>query len=149
MRCAHLTTACQAALFIASALAGVNACAQAQVSTAQQPPSSDASGVLLLKDGGVLEGNIRREGDWYIVSRGGGQMQVAPAHVTHVCQSIAEAYEYQRQQASPSSAAAHLALADWCMRYNLIAEAGRELAEARNLEPDHPRLALLERRLTK
>ena len=43
----------------------------------------------------------------------------------------------------------HLRLAEWCIRYELRAEAGRELAEARRLDPDQPRLALLERRLEK
>src|SRR6476659_6852883 len=43
----------------------------------------------------------------------------------------------------------HLRLAEWCIRYDLRAEAGRELAEARRLDPDQPRLAVLERRLEK
>jgi hypothetical protein len=67
----------------------------------------------------------------------------------HVCRSLAEAYQYRRQQLNPSTPEAHLALVDWCLRYNLLADAGRELVEARELDPYHPRVALLERRLAK
>jgi hypothetical protein len=140
---------CQAALFVATTLSGANARAQAQVSGAPQSSAASANEVLLLQDGGILVGQIKRNGNWYIVACGGGQMQVTSDRVTHVCRTTVEAYEYQRQQSSASSAAAHLVLADWCMRYNLLDEAGRELGEARNLDPDHPRLSLLELRLEK
>ena len=65
------------------------------------------------------------------------------------CRTLEEAYEFRRQQIKGDKAADHLRLAEWCIRYELRAEAGRELAEARRLEPDQPRLALLERRLEK
>ncbi len=76
-------------------------------------------------------------------------MQIAQLRVMLACRSMDEAYEFRRGQADGSKPGAHLELAEWCLRYNLLDDAGRELAEARKLDPDHPRLALLERRLAK
>lgn len=115
-----------------------------------QPPIADGeAGIVVLQDGGVLTGQITRAADWYIVARGGGQMQIAQSRVLLVCRTMEEAYEFRRQQLGGQKAGDHLRLAEWCMRYDLRAEATRELAEARRLDPDQPRLAVLERRLEK
>jgi hypothetical protein len=107
------------------------------------------SGILLLDDGGVLVGRTTRAADWYFVTRGGGQMQIAAKRVMVVCRTLEEAYEFRRRQIGAEKVVDHLRLAEWCIRYDLRAQAGRELAEARRLDPDQPRLALLERRLEK
>jgi hypothetical protein len=105
------------------------------------------SGILLLQDGGVLTGQITRAADWYVVGRAGGQLQIAAARVLFVGSSLHEAYEYRRRNSNRDSASSHLALAEWCLRYNLVDEAGAELVAARDSEPDNPKLALLNRRL--
>ena len=120
--------------------AGQDAAAVASESTV--PPKT-----IVLKDGGVLVGEVSRDGDRYLIARAGGEIQVASANVLFVCDSLEEAYELHRANIEHRDAASHLLLADWCLRYNLISQAGRELADARELEPLHPRLALLERRL--
>ena len=94
-------------------------------------------------------GKITRAADWYVVTHGGGQMQIAQKRVMLVCRTLEEAYEFRRHQIDGEKVADHLRLAEWCIRYELRAEAGRELAEARRIDPDQPRLALLERRLEK
>jgi hypothetical protein len=114
-----------------------------------QPVGDGEAGILLLEDGGVLVGEITRAADWYLVTRGGGQMQIAQKRVLLVCRTLGEAYEFRRQQISGEKVVDHLRLAEWCIRYDLRAEAGRELAEARRIDPDQPRLAVLERRLEK
>jgi hypothetical protein len=116
---------------------------------AGQPFADGEAGLLLLQDGGVIAGQITCAADWYIVTRGGGQMQLARKRVMLVCRTLEEAYEFRRQQMGGEKVADHLRLAEWCIRYDLRAEAGRELAEARRLDPDQPRLAVLERRLEK
>jgi hypothetical protein len=102
---------------------------------------------VVLKDGGVLVGSITRDGDRYLVARAGGEIQVASANVLFVCDSLEEAYALRRAKIERPDAATHLMLADWCLRYNLVSEAARELADARELEPLNPRLELLQRRL--
>lgn len=109
----------------------------------------NADGLLVLKDGGVLAGKITHAADWYVVTRGNGEMQIAASRVMLVCRTMEEAYEFRRQQITGTKVEPHLSLADWCMRYSLLDEAARELADSRQLDPDHPRVALLERRLEK
>ncbi len=106
------------------------------------------SGIILLQDGGVLTGQITRAADWYVVGRAGGQIQVAADRVLFVGHSLHEAYEYHRKSLSGDSVEMHLALAGWCLRHDLLSDAGNELDAARKLGPNHPKLALLERWLT-
>src|SRR4051812_23788435 len=117
--------------------------------SAKQPVGEDEAGILLLEDGGVLTGQITRVAGWYLVTRNGGQMQIAEKRVKLVCRTLGEAYEFRRQQIDGVKVADHLRLAEWCIRYELRVEAGRELAEARTIDPDQPRLAMLERRQEK
>ncbi len=105
------------------------------------------AGVLVLQDGGVLSGQITRAADWYLVSRDGGQIQIEKSRVMLVSRSLEEAYQFRRRQLNEQHAEPHLSLAAWCLRFGLLADAGRELADARRIDPDQPRLRLLERRL--
>jgi hypothetical protein len=114
------------------------------------PPSNSvqgAPGVLVLQDGGVLTGTICREGDHYLLTRGGAEIRISCARVLLACSSLDEAYNERRKQIGRPSAEAHLALAEWCLRQNLETQAARELSDARAIDADHPRLALLDRRL--
>jgi hypothetical protein len=114
-------------------------------------PLAEAAGAepktIVLKDGGVLIGNVALAGDRYIVTRVGSEIQIATANVLLICDSLDEAYELRREKIARSDVASHLALADWCLRYNLVSQATRELVDARRLDPLHPRVSLLERRL--
>src|SRR4051812_17629649 len=89
---------------------------------AGQPVGDGEAGILLLQDGGVLTGQITRAADWYIVTRGGGQMQIAHKRVMLVCRTLEEACEFRRQQMGGGKVADHLRLAEWCIRYDLLAE---------------------------
>jgi len=113
-------------------------------SPAAAPP---AARVLLLRNGGVLTGTVTQAADRYVVVSGGGQIELPSAKVAAAVPTIEDAYDYRRQALDRPTVDAHLALADWCLRYNLLPQAARELLDARGLEPRHPRLALLERRL--
>src|SRR6476660_8765579 len=96
--------------------------------TAATSVGDGEAGILLLEDGGVLTGQITRAADWYLVTRAGGQMQIAQKRVMLVCRTLAEAYEFRRKQMNGERVGDHLRLAEWCIRYELRAEAGRELA---------------------
>jgi hypothetical protein len=120
---------------------------RAQQVSNQLPEGQSQERLLVLQDGGVLRGQISSEGEHYVVARGGGRMRVAASKVMRVCSSLDEAYHARRQQMTRPSAEAHLALAEWCLRNDLRGHAQSELADANSLDPRHPRLALLERRL--
>jgi hypothetical protein len=118
----------------------------------QEPAAStsapdSAAMIVVLRDGGVLSGKVSRAGDRYLVSREGSEFQVAATNVLLVCRSLEEAYEQRRAKLGRADVDSHLVLAEWCLRYNLFSQASLELTAARELEPLHSRLALLERRL--
>ncbi len=137
-----------AAIFLSIAISGSRCAAADDFAAAPTKLPEGQVGVLLLQDGGVLTGQISQTADWYVVGRAGGQMEVASSRVQFVGRSLADAYQYRSQHLNGNTLESHLALADWCLRYNLLEEAGKELTAARNLGPDHPRLALLDRRLS-
>jgi hypothetical protein len=145
------TRTCHKAIFsgMIVMLAAVGTVVAAE-NTAGAPPATirdGETGVLLLQDGGVLEGQIMRAADWFVVGRGGGQMQVATSRVQFVGRSLHEAYEYRLRHTTQSTGEAHLTLAEWCLRYGLVDEAGRELETARSLGAGQWRLELIQRRL--
>jgi hypothetical protein len=112
-------------------------------------PLAPQPGVLVLRSGRVLRGEIVRVGDRYRVVLGGQDEVGVPADSVELqAATLAAAYHVRAQQLSPRSTAAdHLALADWCVRYELWDEAAQELAAARALEPDGASAQALERRL--
>jgi len=109
--------------------------------------SAAEEGVVVLRNGGVLHGKVSTVGERYQVTRPNSAIEVPTAQVLLVADSMLDAYQRQRQQLPRDTAEAHLALADWCLRYSLLQPASDELADARRLDPRDPRVALLERRL--
>jgi hypothetical protein len=95
----------------------------------------------------VLRGAISQNGDRYVVRGEKSEMDVAATQVVIVGKSLHDIYEQQRGQMVRPSAEPHLALAEWCLRYELLDDAARELETARSLDVHHPRVALLQRRL--
>lgn len=118
----------------------------AMVASAQTTPPP-ADGVLLLRSGRVLAGKISRAGDRYLVTLPLGEIRVRADEVEMVGATLGHLYAAKRAIMGPASAEAHLDLATWCLTQKLWTEAQRELETAAQLEPRHPRLALLERRL--
>jgi hypothetical protein len=109
--------------------------------------AAEQVGVVVLNSGGVLRGQISVNGERYVVTRPNSVVDVPAAQVMLVADSLDDAYERQRRQLPRDTAEAHLALAEWCLRYDLLQPAARELADARRLDPLDLRVALLERRL--
>jgi hypothetical protein len=129
------------------ALAVRPACCRGQEIERHAVTAQAAPQVLVLQDGGVLTGTISLVNERYVLTRGGTAIEIPAAKVLIACNSLEEAYDARRKQIERPSAEAHLALAEWCLRYRLAPQAARELLAARGMEPKHPRLALLERRL--
>jgi hypothetical protein len=103
--------------------------------------------VIVLHDGGVVAGEVRHKGDRYVVKRDRFEMQIRAANVLLVAASLEDAYRKRQELLGQGSAAGHLQLADWCLRYDLLDHAAAELAAAERLEPHDGLLALLKRRL--
>jgi hypothetical protein len=128
------------------------ALATAQESVAPQPQSEAGDSqrnhqILVLRDGGVLTGEIRQENDRFLFKRGGLEMQVRGQHVLLIASSMDDAYAQRRNAIGQGGAAAHLQLAEWCLRHDLIDHATSELAAAQKIEPHNAVAEMLNRRL--
>ncbi len=149
MRSAVRTSTSLAAFVFLITVTSVALRAEGKLAEPRQTVADGEQGVLLLRDSGVLSGIITRAADWYVVERNHGHIQIAKSRVLLACRTLDEAYEYRRREVQQDNPAEHLRLAEWCIRYELREAARHELANTRRLDPDLPRLALLERRLEK
>jgi len=109
--------------------------------------AAEQEGVVVLESGGVVGGKISATGDRYLITRPNSVVDVPAAQVRIVADSLEDAYWRQREQLPRNTTEAHLQLAEWCLRHELLRPAAQELADARRLDPRDPRVELLERRL--
>jgi len=101
----------------------------------------------MLRNGNILRGKVQQQGEKYLVHIPNGRLQVRASQVERFCQNIEEAYQHRRKTHGGTSADSHFELAGWCLRHDLFDYAEAEIREAQATDPDHPRLALLERQL--
>ncbi len=105
-------------------------------------------GVLVLRNGFVLQGRITPVNDMFLVTiDANGEVRLPRADVEFQCRSLDEAYLRQRDSLASDEPAAHLGLADWCLRHGLLARAADQLLIVLAQEPSHPRLMGVEQRL--
>ncbi len=115
---------------------------------AGEPVLTPQQGVLLLRNGNVIEGEVTRAGDYYIVTFGdSGEARLAAADVETLCVDLDDAYRYRRAIMTGKGAAPHLDLAEWCLRHGLTNQAGEQLLTAMRKEPASAHVAAVERKL--
>lgn len=129
---------------IAAVLAILTMVAGAEQPALQPVPQP---GVLLLRNGQVIAGRIARAGDVYHVALPHGEIRIKTTSVELCCRDLEEGYWQKRAQLRAGNVDDHLRLAQWCLRHGLLGHTGRELADAMAIDPAHPTLGLLERRL--
>jgi hypothetical protein len=111
------------------------------------PVAATSDQVLVLQNGNVLQGVVTLRDDRYVIARGTGETLVPTNHVMLVAASLDDAYAQRRRRINESSADDHSALAEWCLKQDLLPQAEQELADARRLHLSGVRLEFLERRL--
>jgi hypothetical protein len=128
-----------AALFAVIACSDRSICAQESGSILQPEEATGRPGILVMRNGKVVEGRILKSGDDYSVrSPQGGVMFVPGSLVSLHCENLREAYQKLRGNAQKqNSPAAHCALARWCITNKLTKDARTELDDALQLEPAH------------
>ncbi|MCX7671622.1 MAG: hypothetical protein N2439_16325 [Anaerolineae bacterium] len=104
--------------------------------------------VLWLRNGEIIQGRVERSGDRYQVRVPGGEIFVKAAEVQHECRDLGEVYERKAALIQRDRAMDRLELAQWCIKVGLLEHAASELDEAAALEPKHPMLEILRRRLS-
>ena len=101
-------------------------------------------GVLVLRNGNIVEGSVRQTGAYYRVDTANASLQIPNDQVETLCANLDEAYQSRRRTRAGSTADSHLELARWCLRHNLLEHASSELEEARAMDARHPDLAAVE-----
>jgi hypothetical protein len=118
------------------------------LSSIAQSPFAPQRGLLLLKNGNVLAGEITSAGDYYVVLIGkASELRVPAKDVEAQVANLDEAYEIRRHGLFGRGAAPHLDLAEWCLRHGLHARCAEQLAKATAVEAENPQIAELQRRL--
>lgn len=114
---------------------------------AAPPPPEAQPGLLLLHNGQTLRGKLILSSSYWIVYVPEGEIRIRTSEVDAPCHNADEAYQRLRSSVALFSANDHLRLAQWCLREKLFDRTETEIAEARSLEPDHPMVEVLQRRL--
>lgn len=104
-------------------------------------------GLVLLRNGQILQGKITRTGDRYLVWLADGEIRLAADQVELVCRNMEDGYRKKREKTELTRAEDRVRLAEWCLEHKLWDYADVELKMAATIEPSHPRLKLLTRRL--
>ncbi len=109
--------------------------------------STPQQGLLLLRNGQLLEGKITPTGDRFYVELASGKVWVKSVDVEVHCRTLDEGYWLKRSAMPLGVVQSHLDLAQWCIQHMLLGHAADELRDALRIDPQHPRIELLERRL--
>ncbi len=103
--------------------------------------------VVVLRNGNLLEGRAEVLGGQVLVDTETSQLRLARRDVEQIVESRAAAYELRRQSIVHPSADQHAALAEWCLRNDMLPQAAREINDARSRDPDHRALPELQSRM--
>jgi len=104
-------------------------------------------GLLLLRNGEAVRGRISRAGEYYYVAVQNGEIRIQADSVELLCRDLEEGYRQKRAATRNGSVEDHLRLAAWCEHHKLLGHAASALAAAIDVDPTHPAIAVLERRL--
>lgn len=105
-------------------------------------------GVVVLKNGHTIPGSITQAGDYLVVTQGAqSELRIPNAEVEFVSADLEQAYARKTARLPVGKAAAHLDLAEWCLRHDMPAQATEQWVAALKIDAEHPRLAAIEKRL--
>ncbi len=120
-------------------------------SAQEQPPATTsalpARQMVVLKNGEVISGEVHLQAERIIVLGNDCELTLQTRDVDFVCDSLDEAYRTMQLRAAGGRIDDHLNLADWCLRHDLLGDAGSEIAASMAIDPRNARLMLLDRQL--
>ncbi|MEQ8210511.1 MAG: hypothetical protein RH917_11835 [Lacipirellulaceae bacterium] len=106
--------------------------------------------VLLLHTEGVIEGTVKRAGDWYQVRQANGaELEIPADRVAGYFRTLREAYESSKPRGQQATPRRHLALAHWCLEHDLIDAAREQLSAAQSMTGLETEKVRLEKELLK
>lgn len=104
-------------------------------------------GVLLLRNGQVLQGKITPAGDLFYVSLPHIENCIKASDVVLHGLELIDVYEYKRARIGVGQTAEHLELAQWCIQNDLFDAAAEEIGAARQSDPKSVRIPRVEQQL--
>jgi hypothetical protein len=104
---------------------------------AQAPTAPIVGHVLMLDNESVLEGDITREGDRYVIKRPVGEVKVPVSKALVVCASMDEAFKILGSRANLRDPDERVRLARWCQAHGMQERAIEETKAAVELRPSH------------
>jgi hypothetical protein len=109
----------------------------ATVLLAQARPAPIVGHVLMLDNESVLEGDITREGERYVIKRPVGEIKVPVGKALVVCASMDEAFKILSSRANLRDPDERTRLARWCQSHGMQDRAIEETKAALELRPSH------------
>lgn len=103
--------------------------------------------VVVLRNGNVLEGEVDRLGDMYRIATQSSEIRLPARDVERIAPTLLDAYAARQQEVHDDSQTDRLELAIWCIRQELWPQAAAELQAAETINPRHPQIEYLKRRL--
>ena len=105
--------------------------------------SIHADELLLLRNGYVLQGDVSRLGDRYVVKIArGAETRIPVSAVELRCRDFDDAYRQKARMVTASSTSAQrVALIQWCLRHQLNQYASQQVALLASSDPSHPQVA--------
>ena len=104
--------------------------------------------VLLLHGGHVVEGEVSKVEEVYHVKTDTGEIRISANRVELVFDGFEDVYCWKRSLIRVGCHSDHVELARWCLKYDLLDLAQRELVAAELAEPGTAMVDYLQRRLT-
>jgi hypothetical protein len=106
-------------------------------------PVPSTSGVLVLRNGSVLNGQVVRAGDHYLITGEGVETRLRAGDVDFFCRDLKEAYARKRLLLQPEDWEARFSLAHWCLRLDLLDGAQEQVAAIQAVAPKSRRAEAL------
>lgn len=109
---------------------------------------SPRTGLLLLRNGNLLAGEITLAGDYYIVTGSkASEVRMPKEQVEAVCRDLQDAYTFKLAALHGTGIRSQIEMAEWCLRQRLFDKVETHLAEIADQDAKHPSLAPLQQRL--
>lgn len=105
-------------------------------------------GVVVLKNGRTVRGSVTRLGDQLLVQlAAGGEIRIPIDQSLVIAESLEEAYEIRRDRLQLAAVDDRAKLVEWCLQEDLLHRAADQILALSKIDPRHPKLPQLERRL--
>ncbi len=124
------------------------ACAAPRSALAQPSNKAESTLFILLKNGEVIRGDLKRKQQKYRIDLvEGGRIVMAKSELWTVARSLEQLYEFRARQVDRRGATAQFELAEWCLCQRLYRHALQHVEYAKQNGYDTDRVAGLRRRI--